>query len=125
MGARDPVWAWHSCGAWQHPPSPIVWRDLHGDYSKERGFFLLEIEVPSDRHTLLSDYGLWNKIYYHLCYQSLDEEPFSIPPELAQTVFGVRTRRGKAWGDDMNSDIQACLGYIDAAWVVSEKPLIY
>ncbi len=58
---NPPVWAWHSCGAWERPPTLNDARALLSDGELELGVQVVEFEV-AEEWVLLSRYSVWNLI---------------------------------------------------------------
>lgn len=86
LAPGPPVWAWHSDGGWQAPPSSdllllLLGREPQPEYRPH----LLELEVPSEG-SLLTDYALWCDLFFDV--DASDLESF----ELESIRFSERSR---------------------------------
>ncbi|MEJ2795902.1 hypothetical protein WAE56_21075 [Iodobacter sp. LRB] len=62
-GNHPPIWAWHSCGAYQQAPDAKVARMLLSDHQLNNQIMLLSLECSADQ-MLLSDYSTWCQLFY-------------------------------------------------------------
>ncbi|MCA9557967.1 MAG: hypothetical protein KC583_05310 [Myxococcales bacterium] len=111
-----PIWAWHSCGAWQRGP---VHEDVLMHFGSEdcnrSGHLMVELEVLPTA-CLLSAFGVWCDYLERV--ETLGVAP--LPPEL----FVVQDAASPAWPEERNhADIQATLACLQTRQVVSVHPL--
>lgn len=109
-----PIWAWHSCGAWQRGP---VYEDVLGHFGTEArnraGHLMVELAVlPTE--CLLSAFGVWCD------YLERAETLGAVP--LPAELFVVQDAASAAWGGN-HADIQATLVCLQRRQVVSVRPL--
>ena len=109
-----PIWAWHSCGAWQRPPDADDILLFLGEMRPS--LVMLTLEVPETR-ALLTRYGPWNE----LLEASLGgKEPLRPPRGLFFQGCPLRY----AWHRRGNHlDIQACLTSLMREDIRSVLPL--
>lgn len=114
-GAHPPVWAWHSCGADQHPPDAEVARMLLSDHQLDEGrMVLLALECPADQ-VLVSDYGAWcDRVYF--------AEPAEAMPDEARTACELFAVDAAALAPD--ALVQATLPFIHRDWLLQARPLV-
>jgi hypothetical protein len=109
-----PVWAWHSCGAVGRPPSAL---DVDLLWPEGRSGVRIELRAPA-RLVLLSDYTGWNDVLD----RSWDALERGAPPKTAgwERIFEVDLGARPWRRSGERGDIQACLPYLDLAWVRGE-----
>ena len=112
-GAYAPVWAWHSCGAYEAPPTDDTASNLLSILQLEAGIKLLSFECP-DELAVLSHYGPWNEIIDFFIDHG---EQAVINDKLEQQLFNIKTEL------ETYESIQACLPYLQMEWVVDMKTL--
>jgi hypothetical protein len=106
-GEYAPIWAWHSCGAYEAPPTNETASNLLSLLQLEAGIKLLSFECP-DELTVLSNYGPWNDIIYLFTDHGTQAV---IDGKLEKQLFEIQKNI-----EDYES-IQACLPYLKMEWV--------
>ena len=103
-----PIWAWHSCRAYGHPPTEEDGVNLLSLLEIEAGIKLITFDCP-DNLVLLSRYDAWNDIIY----QFLDEKKMLTPdPKFTNVLYKTSPQ------DSLDQDaIQATLPYLKLEWV--------
>jgi len=115
-GEYAPVWAWHSVGRIGLKPDMDCANALLFGYQLAQGIDVLELKVP-DHLALPSCYGAWNNV--------LDSFTMGHETE-AQDIadcFAVRLTPRRGRPPIRFPGIQACLPYIEPAWLVSWEKL--
>ena len=112
-GPTAPLWAWHSCGGMEHPPSLGTARNLLSNLQLEAGVQILSLECPQEV-VLLSMYSAWNDIVD----QFIDHGPKTkISLQLTQHLLHLPKSL-----EDYEA-IQATLPFINLDWVTEIRPL--
>lgn len=112
IGEHPPIWAWHSCKAYGHPPTLGDARALLSDIELEHGVQTLELSVP-DELVLLSTYHLWNDLLDYF----IDKKPlpkkqgFEKMFEFSNVDF------------ERTDAIQATLPFLKKEWIVDIRDL--
>lgn len=111
-----PIWTWHSVNRIGGKPDEDCVNALMNDIQLSRGLDLLELEVP-DHLVLPSCYGYWNNI--------LDSLLTLAEPEKQDVIdcFSVQLTPRRGRPPHRFPDIQACLPYIEPAWLLSWETL--
>lgn len=120
-----PIWAWHSCGALGRAPDTDTVESYCG--SNGHTIWIIEFDAP-EKLVLLSHYGIWNDILGEVsCAQGgrnigeNDEEESAPHVEKWERVFQIQLDGRRPWGQENYHDIQACVPYLDRAWVRRTK----
>ena len=116
IGENAPVWAWHSVNRFGGKPDEDCANALLFGYQMVQGIDVLELEVP-DHMALASCYGAWNNI--------LDSFTRGLAPEVQDIAdcFAVQLAPRRGRPPLYFPEIQACLPYIEPAWLVAWDPL--
>ena len=116
IGENAPVWAWHSVRRFGGKPDLDCANALLFGYQKVQGIDVLELEVP-DHLALTSCYGVWNDV--------LDSFVDGVEPaaEHVANCFQVQQTPRRGRPPIQFPGIQACLPYIEPAWLVASEPL--
>lgn len=116
VSEHAPVWAWHSVNRVGGKPDDLCARSLLSDIQLEAGIDFLELHVP-DHLALASCYAAWNGM--------LDDFIDGVAPVAKKVAdcfaVSLRPRRGRP--PQYFPDIQACLPYLEPAWLVAWEPL--
>lgn len=111
---QPPVWAWHSCGSWQSPPSHDDFIALFG--TEPQPHLQLQVgtlEVDEDDFTL-SYYGPWCDM--------LETQPFDPEIDATERLWFDGVLEKDHWPDGGNvRDLQAVLLVLKRDQVVSVK----
>ncbi len=116
IGEKAPVWAWHSVNRFGGKPDEDCANALLFGYQMAQGIDVLELVVP-DQMALASCYGVWNNV--------LDIFIDGVEPEVEQVANCFQVQQAPRRGRPPNRfpGIQACLPYIEPAWLVASEPL--
>jgi Domain of unknown function (DUF3841) len=106
-----PIWAWHSCGAWEKPPTLPTARGLLSDEQIENGVQVIECIVPP-KLVLLSRYRQYNR------FLDLNMDEKKLPDGFAKRMLKIKKTNFSRY-----EDIQATLPYLKMEWVVAIRPL--
>jgi hypothetical protein len=113
LAHAPPVWAWHSCGAWQSPPLAEDIDMLLGQ-AEDRlrsSLVVAELTVPDER-VLLSRYGPWNDMLEDL------DRTGRLSPRAPAELLDIEPLRGRSWRASGNrDDIQASFRGLRAEWI--------
>ena len=116
IGEHAPVWAWHSVNLDGGKPDDLCALSLLSEIQLEEGIDFFELEVP-DHLALPSCYGAWNGM--------LDDFIDDVAPVAKKVADcfaeSLRPRRGRP--PQYFPDIQACLPYLEPAWLVAWETL--
>lgn len=112
-GEYAPIWAWHSCGAFEAPPNNDTASNLLSILQLEAGIKRLSFECP-DHLVVLSNYGPWNDIIDSFIDHG---EQAVVDSKQEQQLFDIQPTI-----EDYES-IQACLPYLLIDWVTDIKKL--
>ncbi len=118
---RFPIWAWHSCGKWQQAPGAERVRWYLSDDQIDLGYMMIALRAPRQM-TVLSDYGEWCDLIAD--FADNDRDASSRMSRLPNGLFDIsveKTRDG--WNHNSRHDIQACLPFLKASWVLAVAPV--
>jgi hypothetical protein len=111
---HPPIWAWHSCSKYEHPPRLVDARGLLSDSNLEDGRQTIEFECPVEM-VLLSSYRMWNMMLYEI-FDSNEE--IKIDMQIVDELFATQRKQFKKY-----DSIQATLPYLLLDWVKDIRPL--
>lgn len=109
-----PVWAWHSCNKYRHPPTLVHARALLSDIDLIAGIRTIEFECPVEL-VLLSNYGHWSHLLYDVFPFVAENE---IDNETVNKIFDTDPAKFMRY-----DSIQAALPYLKLDWVKEIREL--
>lgn len=117
-GDVPPIWAWHSVGTWQGPPTLVTIDYLIGlEQPNREDLCLLTLEVAPER-ALLSRYAQWCDLLFGAISGA---DPTATPPD--EILCAAWDGPGEPpWWDPYN-DVQACLESVYRHDLVAVQPL--
>ncbi|WP_146158523.1 hypothetical protein [Enhygromyxa salina] len=114
-----PVWAWHSCGAWNCPPErEDLDMLLGGEAQPHLRLVMVNLEVP-DGDCLLSYYGPWCDVIHHSVTHD-GEMPGT------RGLWYETGHIPEPWREQGNDrDIQACLSRLERRHILGVDDLYH
>ena len=112
-GGYAPVWAFHSCGQFEKPPTLGEARSLLSDLEIDAGVKTIELNCP-DEFVLLTKYHAWNDILDHFIMNELEKISVKEIRELHDLI---------PENLDEYDSIQATLPFLKKNWVVDIREL--